>query len=67
MISRVRFRQLCAAHIGTTAAAAFGYLYNDGFSFLRAASVMNEHLGAGLGERQGAGAPQPTRCAGPFS
>jgi hypothetical protein len=47
--------------IGT--AAGLVDLSNDGFRFLRTASVMDEHLGAGLGERQCAGAPDAARGA----
>jgi hypothetical protein len=63
MISRVRLRQPMRP-VGrrevdadrVRAAAAFANRCDDGFRFLRAASIVDEHLGACLGERQRAGA-----------
>jgi hypothetical protein len=49
---------------GIGAAAGLADLSDDGFRLLRAASVMDKHLGAGLAERQGAGAPDAARGAG---
>ena len=49
---------------GVGAAAGLADFSDDGFRLLRAASVMDEHLGAGLGERQCAGAPDAARGAG---
>jgi hypothetical protein len=58
----VRCGEISGDSIG--AAAGFADLSDDGFRFLRAASVMDEHLGAGSGERQCAGAPDAARGAG---
>ena len=58
----VRCGEISCDSIG--AAAGLADLSDDGFRFLRAASVMDEHLGAGLGERQCAGAPNAARGAG---
>ena len=49
---------------GIGAAAGLADLSDDGFRRLRAASVVDEHLGAGLGERQCAGPPDAARGAG---
>jgi hypothetical protein len=49
---------------GIGAPAGLADLSNDGFRLLSAASVMDEHLGAGLGERLSAGPADAARGAG---
>jgi hypothetical protein len=49
---------------GISASAGLANFRDDGFSFRGPACVMDEHLGAGLGERQSAGAPDAARGAG---
>jgi hypothetical protein len=62
LLRTVRCGEISSDSIG--AAAGLADLSHDGFRFLRAASVVNEHLCAGLGKRQCAGAPDAARGAG---